>query len=66
MTGDTEFDPAVWWLAERDGEPAGCALHRAGGGLEDLAGRSCEGGLSEATVRCGLVEFAREASGASG
>ena len=26
MTGDAEFDPAVWWLAERDGELAGCAL----------------------------------------
>jgi hypothetical protein len=27
MTGDVEFDPTVWWLAERDGELVGCALY---------------------------------------
>jgi len=26
MTGDIEFDPTVWWLAESDGELVGCAL----------------------------------------
>jgi hypothetical protein len=37
MTGDVEFDPAVWWLAERDGVLAGCALHWSSGWLKDLA-----------------------------
>ena len=25
MTRDPDFDPTVWWPAERDGEPLGCA-----------------------------------------
>ena len=39
MTGDSDFDPAVWWLAERDGELVGCALHWSSGWLKDLAVR---------------------------
>ena len=28
MTGDIDFDPTVWWLAERDGELAASLLER--------------------------------------
>ena len=27
MTDHDEFDPAMWFLAERDGELVACALH---------------------------------------
>jgi mycothiol synthase len=61
MTGDVEFDPTVWWLAERDGELAGCALHWSGGWLKDLVvrpeDRGC--GLGTGLVVRGLAEFAR-------
>jgi len=61
MTGDAEFDPTVWWLAEREGALAGCALHWSSGWLKDLAVRTSERGrgLGEALVREGLIEFAR-------
>ena len=61
MTGDVEFDPTVWWLAERDGELAGCALHWSSGWLKDLAVRASERGrgLGAALVQQGLAEFAR-------
>src|SRR4051812_17154665 len=61
MTGDTDFDPTVWWLAERDGELVGCALHWRTGWLKDLAvGESERGrGLAAALVLHGLTEFAR-------
>jgi GNAT superfamily N-acetyltransferase len=60
MTGDVEFDPTVWWLAERDGKLAGCALHWSGGWPKDLAVRSSERGhgLGRALVLQGLGEFA--------
>jgi ribosomal protein S18 acetylase RimI-like enzyme len=61
MTGDIEFDPTVWWLAERDGELVGCALHWRSGFLKDLAVRASERGrgLGAALVVHGLAEFAR-------
>jgi mycothiol synthase len=61
MTGDVEFDPTVWWLAERDGELVGCALHWSSGWLKDLAVRTSERGrgLGAALVQQGLAEFAR-------
>jgi ribosomal protein S18 acetylase RimI-like enzyme len=61
MTGDPDFDPTVWWLAEREGELAGCALHWRTGWLKDLAVRGPERGrgLGAALVRQGLAEFAR-------
>ncbi len=61
MTGDIEFDPTVWWLAERDGELSGCALYWSGGWLKDLVVRESERGrgLGAALVRQGLAEFAR-------
>jgi ribosomal protein S18 acetylase RimI-like enzyme len=61
MTGDSDFDPTVWWLAERDGELVGCALHWRTGFLKDLAVRESERGrgLGAALVQQGLAEFAR-------
>jgi ribosomal protein S18 acetylase RimI-like enzyme len=64
MTGDIDFDPTVWWLAERDGELAGCALHWRSGFLKDLVVRESERGrgLGAALVNHGLAEFARRGS----
>jgi mycothiol synthase len=61
MTGDPEFHPSVWWLAEREGALAGCALHWTSGWLKDLAVRDSERGrgLGAALVGLGLAEFAR-------
>lgn len=61
MTGDSEFDAAVWWLAERDGSLVGCALHWSSGWLKDLAVREGERGrgLGAALVHQGLAEFRR-------
>jgi ribosomal protein S18 acetylase RimI-like enzyme len=61
MTNDPEFDASVWWLAERYGELAGCALHWSSGWLKDLAVRDSERGrgLGAALIGRGLAEFAR-------
>jgi mycothiol synthase len=61
MTGDPEFDSDVWWLAERDGALAGCALHWTSGWLKDLVVREDERGrgVGAALVATGLAEFAR-------
>ena len=68
MTGDIDFDPTVWWLAERDGELVGCALHWRTGWLKDLAVRPSERGrgLGGALVLTGLAEFARRGVGRVG
>jgi ribosomal protein S18 acetylase RimI-like enzyme len=59
MTGDVDFDPTAWWLAERDGDLVGCALHWRTGWLKDLAVRTSERGrgLGTALVQQGLAEF---------
>src|SRR6266567_7172548 len=61
MTGDIEFDPTVWWLAERDGKLVGCALWWSGGWLKDIVMRQGERGrgLGSALIRAGFAEFAR-------
>jgi ribosomal protein S18 acetylase RimI-like enzyme len=61
MVGDVEFDPAVWFLAERDRALVGCALHWRGGWLKDIAvGNSERGrGLGATLVQMGLAEFSR-------
>jgi ribosomal protein S18 acetylase RimI-like enzyme len=61
MTGEIEFDPTTWWLAERDGALAGCALWWSKGWLKDIVVREDERGhgLATALIRHGLPEFAR-------
>jgi len=61
MTGDVEFDATTWWLAERDGVLAGCALWWSSGWLKDIVVRESERGrgLGAALIRQGFVEFAR-------
>jgi ribosomal protein S18 acetylase RimI-like enzyme len=63
MTGDSEFDAKVWFVAERNGRLVGCALHWSGGWLKDLAVRESERGrgLGAALVQQGLAEFSRRA-----
>jgi ribosomal protein S18 acetylase RimI-like enzyme len=60
MVGDLEFDPKVWFLAERDGVLAGCSLHWESGWLKDIAVREPERGhgLGRALVLTGLHAFA--------
>jgi ribosomal protein S18 acetylase RimI-like enzyme len=61
MTGDSEFDPRVWWLAERAGKLVGCALHWDSGWLKDIVVAPAERGrgLGAALVGQGLAEFSR-------
>jgi len=61
MIGDSEFDPALWFLAERDAVLAGCALHWRSGWLKDLAVRDGERGrgIGRALVLTGLRACAR-------
>jgi GNAT superfamily N-acetyltransferase len=68
MTGDVEFDPSVWWLAERGSELVGCALYWSSGWLKDLAVRESERrhGLGMALVNVGVAEFTRRGAGRIG
>jgi mycothiol synthase len=68
MTGDAEFDPGLWLLAERDGALAGCALHWNSGWLKDLAVRGPERGrgLGRALVLAGLHSLRRRGLGRVG
>jgi ribosomal protein S18 acetylase RimI-like enzyme len=61
MIGDSEFDPALWFLAERDGALAGCALYWDSGWLKDLAVRADERGrgIGRALVLTGFHACAR-------
>jgi ribosomal protein S18 acetylase RimI-like enzyme len=61
MTGDAEFDPTVWFLAERDGALVGCSLHWSSGWLKDIAVRGSERGrgLGAALIQTGVAEFTR-------
>jgi ribosomal protein S18 acetylase RimI-like enzyme len=61
MTGDIEFDPTTWWLAERCGALVGCALWWRSGWLKDVVVHESERGhgLGTALIRRGLAEFAR-------
>jgi ribosomal protein S18 acetylase RimI-like enzyme len=61
MTGDVEFDATTWWLAEREGTLAGCALWWSSGWLKDIVVDESERGrgLGAALIRQGFVEFAR-------
>jgi ribosomal protein S18 acetylase RimI-like enzyme len=64
MTGHDEFDPALWFLAERGGRPVACALHwretHGRGWLKDLAvdARERGRGLGRALVLHGLAAYA--------
>ena len=68
MTGDSEFDPSWWWLAERDGELAGVALCWTSGWLKDLAVHpGARGqGLGEALCRHAFREMAARGVGQAG
>ena len=64
MTDHIEFDPSLWFLVERDGELAACALHwkehRRSGWLKDIAVRETMrgAGLGKSLVRHGLRTYA--------
>jgi ribosomal protein S18 acetylase RimI-like enzyme len=65
MTDHDEFDPTMWFLAERRGELVACALHwkqhNQRGWLKDLAvHESSRGvGLGKSLVRHGLLAYAQ-------
>ena len=64
MTGDSEFDPAMWFLAERDGELVACVLHwkeqQGRGWVKDLVVRESERGrgLGTALLHHGFHAYA--------
>ena len=68
MTGDVEFDPSVWWLADRGGALVGCSLWWSSGWLKDVVVREAERGLGlgAALVQQGIAEFARRGTGRVG
>jgi ribosomal protein S18 acetylase RimI-like enzyme len=65
MTEHDEFDPALWFLVERDGELVACGLHwkyyDGRGWVKDLVVREAERGrgLGKALLLHGLVEYRR-------
>jgi ribosomal protein S18 acetylase RimI-like enzyme len=61
MTDPADFDPGVWWLAEEDGELAGCALHWRLGWVKDFAVAEARRGrgLGTSLLLQGFREFAR-------
>jgi len=68
MTGDAEFDPALWWVAEDDRGVAGCALFWSSGWLKDLAvaPHARRRGIAEALLRRGLCGLAEAGVGQTG
>lgn len=65
MTVHDDFDPAMWFLAERDGDLVACALHwkesQGRGWVKDLVVRKNERGrgLAKALLQHGFREYAR-------
>jgi GNAT superfamily N-acetyltransferase len=65
MTGHDEFDPAMWFLVERDEELVGCALHwrehRSSGWVKDIVVAESERGrgLGQALLQHALWSYAR-------
>ena len=65
MTGHDEFDPALWFLVERDEELVGCALHwrehRSSGWVKDIVVAESERGrgLGQALLQHALWAYAR-------
>jgi mycothiol synthase len=65
MTDHAEFDPGLWFLAERAGELVGCALHwrehQRRGWLKDIAVRPGErgSGVGTALILHGFHAYAR-------
>jgi mycothiol synthase len=63
MTGHDDFDPAMWFLVERDGELVACALHWKAtdrrGWVKDLVVRESERGrgLAKALLHHGFREY---------
>lgn len=72
MTDHTEFDPSLWFLAERHGELIACALHwkehNRRGWLKDIAvHESARGaGLGKSLIRQGLRAYAARGVGRVG
>jgi mycothiol synthase len=64
MTQHDEFDPAMWFLAERDGDLVGCALHwkehQRRGWVKDIVVRESERGrgLGKALLHEGFRAYA--------
>ncbi len=64
MTEHDDFDPAMWFLVERDGKLVACALywraHAGRGWLKDIVVRESERGrgLGRALIEHGLREYA--------
>jgi GNAT superfamily N-acetyltransferase len=64
MTEHEEFDPALWFLAERDGELIACALHwkasQGRGWVKDIVVRESERGhgLAKALLHHGFLAYA--------
>jgi mycothiol synthase len=65
MTAHDDFDPALWFLVERDGELVACALHwkesQARGWVKDIVVRKSERGLGlgKALLQHGFREYAK-------
>src|SRR5262245_51092083 len=59
MTGDPESHPTVWWLAEREGRPVGCAPCRRTRSLSGVAVHEPGRGLADALVRESLAQLTR-------
>jgi ribosomal protein S18 acetylase RimI-like enzyme len=68
MLGNDDFDPIVWWLAERDVALVGCALHWVSGWVKDIAVRESQRGqgIAGSLLRRGFAEFARRGVAAVG
>jgi mycothiol synthase len=67
MTGHEEFDPALWFLVERDGELVACALHwkesQRRGWVKDIVVRDSERGrgIGKALLHHGFRAYAARA-----